>query len=154
MQWLQNMYAYYKITYDPFVKNDSPLVPDHIDGSKVTSMPPADDIVSTKYRSMDLDILTPMCDWLLWRNPSSRMNLLLLWMIISWNNFTNFCTNGTLYRQMCKQNCLPCRKRSTVVDIHEVVRRSGYAYGILSSLLEHIYFTGTKVSFIKNIIFV
>jgi hypothetical protein len=146
LQWLQSLYSDYKISYDPFVKDNTNLVPDNIDGTKVIMLPPYK-IFHSYYKSMNPDTLVAMSDWLLWYNPSSRMNLNLLWITVSWNNITNFCVNGTLYRQMCKNDCQPCRQRSVVIDIHDLVKRSGYAYGIFSGILEHIFITGTKVIF-------
>ena len=56
---------------------------------------------------------------------------------------------GTLctpFGQMCRDRCVSCKRRNTVIDVHEILARSGVCHGIAGALLEHIYNTGTEVS--------
>ena len=103
------------------------------------------------YKSMDLETISLLIDWLVYYNPPTRMNLLVPWQVSQWNDVSNFCANYTVFSQKCAGDCFTCCKRSTTVDIHEYRLRSGLAYGTLAQLLSHIFETGNQVMILKMI---
>jgi hypothetical protein len=68
-----------------------------------------------------------------------------MWQFSGLNDINSYCGFSNPYSQNCITNCQKCPKRSCSIDIHELLYRSGYAYGALAQLLSHVFKTGKKV---------
>ena len=143
-QWLQHFY-YKNFTskIKPYNDFSGKFLTDKVDGTLVGDFPP--EAFYVKYKAMNIDVVASMSEWFIWGNKPTHLDLKLLWQTLQWNNLANYCVSGPLYRQLCAADCNQCRKRAATVDIHDLVKLSGYVYGIFGAVLEHVYYTGKKV---------
>jgi hypothetical protein len=106
---------------------------------------PPEKLYVTAYKTVTEKTFAAYADWMLVNNKPSRFDLLQFWSILGWNDRANFCYRVSPFGQVSQKKCFNCMRRSTVVDVHELINRSGLAYGIIGLLLDRTLRTGKKV---------
>ena len=113
----------------------------------VTALPPIpSNIYINRYKSVKPSVMLALSDWFILSNEPTRFNLLLFWLVMGFNDKEKFCFKVQPFNKMCAERCKSCMRRSTVIDVHEILHRSGICYGIAAKLLERVLETGVEVN--------
>ena len=113
----------------------------------VTAIPPVpSNIYMTRFKSVNRSVMVALSDWFILTNEPTRFKLLLFWLVMGYNDKENFCLKVQPFNQMCAERCNSCMRRATVIDVHEILPRSGVCYGICAQLLERVLETGLEVN--------